>query len=401
MGIIKSTIKSFTTKDAGRGFINSPLYPLKNSGELLELKKGWVYTCMNIRATELANSNFIFEENNKEIMNQGHWIYLLKENPNPNYTWFDLFQLISFWLDLDGNCYILPKFVTKGGVTIPVSFTVLPSNRVHLEVNDESVSRYRVSLPNNKYALIDAEDMIHIKDMSPSFIANENFYKGTPSALESIKDVQEIWVKRLDYIESFYEGDGVMPYIMTSDNDEFGGDEAQKVFETFNSQIQNPKYKMQAVLPMGIKPVNLGEAQGGQGAVSSEDNESIRIQITAAFGIPESYVTGKYNSRAAAYDTIQVMNEKTTEPRANKVAYYFNQFFARLNLKVKMKHVPVPFRNDEFVLRQSSTLFQLGIIDRDEARIENGYEPEGLVLVNPESEKKTLNRNLTRSIGTG
>lgn len=395
MGILT---KAFSvTKDFGRGFRNAPLYS-KRSSDVLELVRGWVYTCMNIRAGELANSKFEYEDNGKEILNEGHWIYQLIENPNPYYTWTDFMQLISFWLDLTGNCYILPKTISQGGVTYPISMTVLPSNRCFPEVSGSTVTHYRVTLPNGRSARFIADDIIHIKDMSPSQILRENYYMGSASTLLSIKDVQEIAIKRLDYIESFYAGDGVMPFILTANNEELGVDEAKQILEMYGANLKNEKYRPQAFLPSGVTAVNLGEIQGGKDTISSEDNASIRIQIGAAFGIPSTYLTGEYNGRNVAYDTIQVMNEKNTTPRAVKVARYLNKYLASINNSVRFKHIETPFKNDEFALRQTATLYQLGIIDRDEARIENGYEPEGLVLVQ-ETEKKTSIRKQILNTG--
>ena len=403
MGIIKGLVKS-----VGGNPLTQRLqtYAKSNGASLFDYKKSYVFACMNIRAMELANADLRFYENEEELKNPEHWANILKQNPNSNYVWSDLAYNISMWLDLKGNAYVLPQYITIGGKNVIAELQIIPANRVTINGVGTKVISYNVNLGKGSFK-VPAEDMIHIKDMSPSEILTENFYEGQSDLVNAVKDVHEIIQKKLDFMETYYSGDGVMPFILGVDNDEITSSEARQFLNDYNSTIKSPKYQAQAFMPMGIRPLPLSDVNGGANSVNSESLANLREIVSAVFFVADTILTGKYNTRATANDTIQVLNEKVTDPRANKIAQYFNQYFKRLT-DVRIKHNPKLFRNDEFELRKTSTLYNNGAIDLDEYREANGYEKTGLkVLENPNtptaevidlSEKKTSIQ--TRSIGT-
>lgn len=93
---------------------------------------GWTFACINERAKSFARKRIYFQrqidfETSEEFPKE-YWLNTLMMNPNDYISWYQLKNLASKWLDLNGNAY----FWTPVAKTVPNSIWVLPSDRMTL-----------------------------------------------------------------------------------------------------------------------------------------------------------------------------------------------------------------------------------------------------------------------------
>lgn len=334
---------------------------------------GTVYSCLQLRANGLTSVDLkAYKELNwqKEELSNSHWINRLLSNPNPFFTYSQIFKAAQNWYDINGNAFI---WMPTLGYDMPLQMWVLNPTRVRvIRGGDNFIKGYVYQSANEGAFAIDEKEVMHIANIFPSsskpdeMIGMNIFGKGLVSAALPYAAInQEV----SDYLQRLFANNAVPPIIATS-NENVDAELWESLKNQWNEAL--PNYKLKALLSGGMQ---LALPPESQISVSYDSvSKDVRSQIAQVFGVPSGMLTGEFQNRATAEVQYAVFRQQTIDPVAQYFAEEFTRHFRRYEDDVLLEALPYDFTDTEQQIKQEEFELKYGIKTINDARRERGYD---------------------------
>lgn len=332
-----------------------------------DLSGGIVYACIDKRAKAFAKYEQKMTINDKPF--EDHWILnLLKSNRLT--SWYSIKNLLSQWLDLNGNAYI---WTPLEGKRLPEKIFVLPSDRVMPQIDyaNNIIKGYLISV-GAKSQIVPIKEICHIKILSPTSAYETSLYLGTPNLLNAARELITAEVERLGYFKRNLKRDNTAPFVIVTPED-MGVDEWVKFKEAYNTAVP-PEFRARAILDNGKKIELLA---GGQSNTQSLmlDSQTITKEITSIFGVPIGLLTSDFSNRATAEVIKAEFYENTIEPLVTMFNEELTNHFRQFEPQIEFYSEFAKYSDPEYNLKANDFYLKNGIINRNDIRAELELEP--------------------------
>lgn len=298
----------------------------------------------------------------------------LMRNINPVRDYFETMEETQIFIDLVGDAYwrIIPD---DNG--LPIAIQLLPSQFMTIVPGkDRFIEAYIFGAtkndPNSGIRL-EPEEIIHFRRPNPR---DEFFGMG---CLEAVVEDADLYQSMQD-TEKALNDNGAVPELIIQYISENGGtipdDELKKLEADWNKAIQGVfkrgKNKVTdsrvEVKEVGFSPKDMQYALGRRWT---------RDAMAAAFGVPVALLTVENVNKANAASANYQYEMFSIKPRLSKISDKLNQDLIPKYNEPRLfcafdDNVP---QDSQFTLNKTTGLFSGGIIDRNEARQEFGYDP--------------------------
>lgn len=347
-----------------------------NPTEMVKAFRSVVFSCINVRATEVANrGRFIpyLKKSNSEFSDipVTHPLSLLMENPNAYFTKFYLWYLTICYLDLTGNSY---WWIARDGMGTPRELWPLPSQKVAIVAGnprngEELIKGYTINWDGSADTFIPEEDVVHLRYPDP---ANPYYYGGSLVMRAAYEvDILDFVLK---HWREFFANFAVPASVISFENEKDA--EQLKAFnEEWRKQYGNKPGQVAAI----------GEKFTIQQLTSEQELgflESVNIDIKmirSVFRVPPSKLmeTENIESRATAEVMDYSFQKETIDPLLTMIDQQLTTDLA------------IPEFGEKFVIRHESTIpldrkaqaeldakdLASGTTSINEIRLRDGKEP--------------------------
>jgi HK97 family phage portal protein len=341
--------------------------------ELIASATGTVFACLQLRANGLMSVDMKpFRELNweKEEISNSHWVNRLMKNPNPYFTYSQIFKSIQNWFDINGNAFV---WTPKLGHDVPLQMWVLNPTRMRvIRGGDNFIKGYVYQSANDGAFTLPEDEVMHIANLFPAsskpdeMIGMNIFGKGLVSAVLPYASIDK---EVSDYLSRFFANDAVPPLIATS-ADNVDGDLWNTLKEQWNEAL--PNYRLRALLDGGLQLTMPPESQIGMSYDSI--SKDVRSQIAQVFGVPTGMLTGEFQNRATAEVQYAVFRQQTIDPVAIYMAEEFTRHFRRYEDDILIQAQPYEFADVDSQIKQEEFELKYGIKTINDARRERGYD---------------------------
>lgn len=344
-----------------------------SGGELIASAYGTVFACLQLRANGLMSVDMkSYRELNwqKEELANSHWINRLMSNPNPYFTYSQIFKSIQNWYDINGNAFV---WTPKLGYEYPLQMWVLNPTRVRvIRGGDDFIKEYRYQSANDGVFTMPAEEVIHFSNLFPAsakpdeMIGMNIFGKGIVSSVLPYANIdQEVSA----FLTRLFQNDAVPPIIATS-AENVDGELWNSLKEQWNEAL--PNFRLRALLDGGLQLTMPPESQIG---ISFDSvSRDVRSQIAQVFGVPTGMLTGEFQNRATAEVQYAVFRQQTIDPVAIYMAEEFTRHFRRFEDDVLIQAQPYEFADVDSQIKQEEFELKYGIKTINDARRDRGYD---------------------------
>lgn len=265
-------------------------YTVKKTTDEAYKKNAWVFRCVNIKASAFASVQYYVERDGERI--EGHPIERLLAFPNPQTPAQDSKQLISMWLNLNGEA--MWKKAKGGGRTTELWLISPDIIRPKVSNNPEENIVGYVN-PNNPETIIyQPEEIIHFKFLDPA-----NPTKGV-SPLQSVGKTVDSDVLQNDYNASAAASHGVLDGIISIDREYVDPDDTDLVQKEFDRIIQGQRRSM--VVGSNVKYQQLSVTPKEMDFI--ETRKANRDEIAVAYGVPLPLLSND----ASTYNNFNIAN---------------------------------------------------------------------------------------------
>jgi HK97 family phage portal protein len=341
--------------------------------ELIASATGTVFACLQLRANGLMSVDMKpFRELNweKEEIDNSHWVNRLMKNPNPYFTYSQIFKSIQNWFDINGNAFV---WTPKLGHDVPLQMWVLNPTRMRvIRGGDNFIKGYVYQSANDGAFTLPEDEVMHIANLFPAsskpdeMIGMNIFGKGLVSAVLPYASIDK---EVSDYLARFFANDAVPPLIATS-ADNVDGDLWNTLKEQWNEAL--PNYRLRALLDGGLQLTMPPESQIGM--TYDSISKDVRSQIAQVFGVPTGMLTGEFQNRATAEVQYAVFRQQTIDPVAIYMAEEFTRHFRRYEDDILIQAQPYEFADVDSQIKQEEFELKYGIKTINDARRERGYD---------------------------
>lgn len=255
-----------------------------------------VFACINVKArffSSLTDETLVNGERKDTFLTP------LMKRSNNNHSWEQVKSLALSWAYKNGNAYIYTP-IDKG---LPFAMYVLPSNKIKVKANSEVIEYYEYWNNGVPVKRIYPNEMIHFKRSFTSGDFAESFYLGQPKELQQSLDLMNLEESAVDFVQSFFDADGVAPYILSS-GEMLPADYLVKSKQGFNSSIPNNKYHVQAIIDGGLTVEPLAKSSQADGLAVKESEELVN-KICRLFGVPRTVLDMDFAGKATANEVIK------------------------------------------------------------------------------------------------
>ena len=307
--IFSSKEKSYKTE-----IVNTSLNPWSSSSN--SVLSNWVYVCIDKIADVISKTEFkLMKINSKEESEELSQHAFLDRfyKPNNYQTLSDFLYIITSWLELKGNTYVL---IGKEDMH------VLNTNNVQAIYAQNMTDIVRYSYYTNQGEVIySVDDVVHIKYPNPF-----NSRKGIGTA-EKIKDWIDIDTLSLQFTEYMFKNGAILGGVIETDtNDKKKLKDIAQAFKERYTGVS--KIGETPVLPKGVtyKPFTLSpkDMQVNESGSGNID------RIFKAFGISKTILgdvdgQGRANAEASQY----AFMSQTIQPKVHRIVEYLNEFMIK------------------------------------------------------------------------
>lgn len=352
----------------GRGMTS-----VMSGNELQASAYGTAFACLQMRANGLMSVDMqTFRELNweKEELANSHWVNRLLSNPNPYFTYSQIFKSISNWYDINGNAFIWTPTL---GHDVPLQMWVLNPTRVRvIKGGDKFIKGYVYQSVNDGAFSIPENEVIHLANLFPALskpdemIGMNIFGRGLISAALPYANIDN---EVSDYLERLFSNNAVPPLVaMSADN--VDGELWESLKNQWNEAL--PNYKLRALLSGGLTMALPPESQIG---ISYDGvSRDVRSQIAQVFGVPTGMLTGEFQNRATAEVQYAVFRQQTIDPVAIYIAEELTRHFRRFEDDLLVQAMPYEFKDIDSQIKQEEFELKYGIKTINDARRERGYD---------------------------
>jgi len=337
--------------------------------ELLKAYQGWTYAAASIIARNVARVplRLYTGEGGELIEIDEHVLLELLRYINPIQTKYELWNLTIIWLELCGNAY---WYLPRNNFGAPGEIWPIPPDRMQIVPSKtELIQGYLYRYQGAEIAF-DRDEIVHLKYPNPLSI-----YYGMGTLQAAVYEYDsDLYMKK--YSINLFKNDGRPPGVLETEQtlDEGSIKKMQQAWRTIYGGVENAG-KI-PVLQQGIKYTTIQTQPRELDYVISR--EYTRDEILGIFGVPASKLgLVKDVNRANAETNELTFQKETIEPRLSLLEASFDKeitpmFDERLLLRFDN---PVP-TDREFELKQRESNLKNYVISRQEARAEQGYEPD-------------------------
>lgn len=339
----------------------------------------WSGICIDIVAKHVAkipNSVYVKGEINED---PAFWLNGFLTNPTHrdyNLTWIEIKELLFKWLLSYGNAYLyVPSYDTRN--KYPIQCWVLPATAVNIipsTTNARMIDHY-VYYSDSGMKVLNTEEILHLKTISPSATYSENFLTGTPYQLNAAKQAVLSEKERKLFEQKYYEREGVRP-IFIKDKNEMTEDQWQN-FQARLNETMPANYQVVGVLEndRSFEALDVGMSGSASGSNLTTDNKENQKIIARSFGIPFGILdTESQQNRATAETNEANFRTGTVEYWVTWFESAFNKFIQRYDPACSVKHESFIWDNPDDIIKRQTFELSYGIKTINDIRIESGYE---------------------------
>jgi HK97 family phage portal protein len=347
---------------------------IQSGNELSSSAVGTTFSCLQLRANGLISVDMkAYKELNwdKQELSNSHWVNRLLSNPNPFFTYSQIFKSLSNWYDVNGNCFL---WTPRMGYEYPLQMWVLNPTRMRvIKGGDNFIQGYVYQSLNDGAINIPEQEVIHFANTFPTaskpdeIIGMNLFGKSIVSAALPYSRIDS---EVSDYLVRLFENNATPPLIVKSD-DNVDEDYWKTLQNRWNEKL--PNYELKALLAGGLDLALPPETS----VSTSYDSISkdVRAQISQVFGVPSGLLTGEFQNRATAEVQYAMFRQQTIDPIAKYFSEEFTRHFRRFEDGVLIESMPYEFVDTEQQIRKEEFELKYGIKTINDSRKERGYEP--------------------------
>ena len=336
----------------------------KNSGEQLKAYQGWTGDCVSLIAERIASIPLRLYNQKDELIEE-HPFYDLLKHFNPDTTQFSGKELLSIYLDLTGECYIL---MAKDGLGIPRELYFRQPDRMTPKVKDGIIDHY-IYLEGGREVNYPREDILFFRYPNPT----DPFRGASPVQrkayaydTDKYNMIYQLSVfKNGVHLKQVLEADKMMP-----------PDQVKKILDLFDQTYGGAeKAHKTGALIGGMKLKDVG--------ISNKDMEFMLLanwtmrQLASAYHTPPQKLSHPEQTNLANMQALDVSwNRECILPRLVRIAEIFNTFMMLLykekGLYCKFDN-PVP-ADEVFLLKKRESDLKNFVMPINEARTEDGKD---------------------------
>tara|TARA_R100000808_G_scaffold3776_3_gene12973 strand:+ start:1530 stop:3656 length:2127 start_codon:yes stop_codon:yes gene_type:complete len=349
--------------------LDQALYPETNY--LNFAKEGYgkneiVHACIRELATSVASPTYMIEVPSSEggmiELTSGELFEILQQ-PTPNQDWYQWIELLTTYLMVSGNVYVLKERAKTNKVS---SLYLLRPDRMTINGGSKGPESYTYEIGGVDY-VIPKEDICHLKLPNPA----EDLYGLSP--LKVLARAVNLDLNMTDYAKVFFQNAGIPSGLLKVKRRLQSQEEASIIRSRWRSQFGGrDNFHKVAIMdddaeyqPMGSMPKDL--------ALSELHNVS-ESRICAVFGVPPILIGANVGLERATYSNYREarfsFNAETLRPLINRIIRFLNTSIA------------IEFPNQgQFAVDQSSLTEMIDDKESNTARAINLFE-KGMVTLN-------------------
>lgn len=346
--------------------------PKLNVKDYVNAYVGWVYACINAKATDISSIELWMEEKKGdkwEKLSRHDAIDLLND-VNDYYTSSLLMFGTEAWLEIDGNSY---WYVVRNGRGIPVEIWPLESSKISIvRGGTKLIKGYVYHLDNGKDVPFDTEQILHLRRFNPKDRAKG---MGTIEAAAVAIDTDRF---AADYNKNFFYN-SAMPSSAVETDQELTDEQYARVkrqWEAAHRGVANAHKT--AILEGGLKWKSITASQKDMDYL--EGRKFNRDEILAIFRTPKSIIgivedVNRANAEASEY----VFAKRVIKPDMQFIADGLNEFYLPMfrldqgRFRINFKD-PVP-QNEDMEIKKKESGISKGYYTINEVRAMEGKEP--------------------------
>lgn len=338
----------------------------------LSAYKNLVATCIDARAQNVAKSKPILYEmlnqtEKKEVITD-HPIISIIQNPNDNYTWYDLIFSTIVQQDLTGNCF---WEVIRNKSGYPIGFNILPTEQIDIKIDNGRITGFYLYKGNSNQIIISKDNIIHFR--YPNSCLSSPYGTGI---IEKGSYEIDIYNYQNSYQKHLFENDGRISSILHVPSNT-NPIEKERLEEMWKQYYTGPKNAGKTIiLDDQIKytqvQVNPKELDYTESSKKTED------KVMMLFQVPRSILGNSQDvNKANAYATIESFTNNVVAPLILGIDKRLNKFIREnFNEKLLLEHEPqlpnpIDYNTDFYI-----QMLGAGVLNKDEVRTAIGYKSD-------------------------
>ena len=333
-------------------------------------KNPYVYACIDMLASSGANLKLTLFKGRREIIREARALDLLGNvmYGNTKLSYYDFMYYIWTYLYLAGNAYLFVDMSTG----VPNQLYLLNPNEIRIEVRGSGSNQYAVYFINNKEYKPQNNKLIHMKFFNPL-----QKVEGMPPLTAVAYSIDQnnsgrVWntnlMQRMTKIDGYLE----------SNAGRMSEKQRSVLKEEINTRHGGPNNVMKTmVLPGGMKfhPLTMSAADMDWEKVMHTSGS----EVAMALKVPAELLGLANNTYGNVKEAKAGLYSEAVIPQMNRILYFINNellslFNQNLELRIDMDKVDVLKRDRTLITKQAVSLFDSGIITKNEARRLLGYD---------------------------
>lgn len=342
---------------------------------------GWLYGAVSLIATSVAEVEWTLKQNGKDVAASP--LLDLIDRANPFQTRYELFLMLQTYRSLVGKAFIVLNYTgrtpTEMWLAPPQYMTIIPDKETYIKGY-----RYKDGATEIFFS---PQEVIYIPSPNPL-----NPMDGMGVVKPIATDLQnEIYATR--YTNKLFYNDAV-PGFAIEIPEMYSKDQREEYQADWDARHKGWSNARKTAFLWGGAKINTI-------TMTNRDMDFFNLRkldretILGAFHIPTSLMgLSEVGSRARAEADEYIFARRVVKPALQAIKEAFNEQLCPLfgnGYKLSFED-PVP-DNKEYLDNTTRASFQVGLITREEARVELGYDPEptpGETLVIPFSSTPTI-----------
>ena len=337
-----------------------------------------IYACIETICTSAAEPKFCAYRGKQKL--ETHAILNLLNRPNPFMT---RFNFIAGWLlyrNLAGNTFIEKVRPVSGGP--PNELWFMRPDRVEALPDPQTFIRgYKYTLGTTS-VIYPANDVIHSKTRH----ALDDVYGMAPMQVLLSRTDTDNFMR--EFTKSFFYNAAV-PAGLLNIKGALDAEEKQAIKGRFRQDLTGPLgwNTLMVIEEAEASYTNMGQPMGQRGIAYPDLDEINEARLCMAFGVPAVLIGARVGIRMRAYGSLKALKasfwEETLIPTYVALeddlnAYLVPDFQGVDRVRFEVENVRALSEDLNSKATRIVSLYKEGILTRDEARAEMGYDPAPL-----------------------
>ena len=336
--------------------------------ELMQAYQGWVYACVSIISKNIAKVpiRLFAQSADGAVEIDQHILLDLLNSPNPIHTRFEIWELVTTWLELTGNAYL---YIAKNKLGGPGEIWPIPPDRMKVVPDSKDIIGGYLYEYQGQRAAFDRTEIVHLRYPNP----NSVYYgMGTLQAAAYSYDL-DLYMKK--YSVNLFKNDGRPTGVLMTDQvlDDGMINRMRQAWKLLYSGVD--KAGKIAILQAGTKYERVQINPQEMDYLASR--RATRDDILSIFGVPASKLglvedVNRANAEANDYtfqNDVILPKLRLIEAKLNK------DLVSQIDPTLYIKYdSPVPV-DKEFFLKERETNLKNFVTSINEERAKEGLEP--------------------------